>query len=132
MVYITVLSIKFTPILQVKMIYLFVHFNEYTRCQIFLNFFTHLDFLFYGFIYLSYLSIHLLCNLKLGVPYLLLIYGPYLVQHIFLLVKKCKCPGLVWLSGLSASLKTKGSLVRFPVRAHAWSPVGAGREAPTH
>ena len=27
---------------------------------------------------------------------------------------------LVWLSGLSASLRTKGSLVRFPVRAHAW------------
>ena len=27
---------------------------------------------------------------------------------------------LVWLSGLSASLQTKGSLVLFPVRAHAW------------
>ena len=39
-----------------------------------------------------------------------------------------KEPWLVWLSGLSASLQTKGSLVRFPVRAHAWlqamSPVG--------
>ena len=38
---------------------------------------------------------------------------------------RCKCKGnshpwLVWLSGLSAGLKTKGSLVRFPVRAHAW------------
>ena len=31
-----------------------------------------------------------------------------------------KEPWLVWLSGLSASLQTKGSLVRFPVRAHAW------------
>ena len=29
-------------------------------------------------------------------------------------------PWLVWLSGLSASLWTKGSLVPFPVRAHAW------------
>ena len=29
-------------------------------------------------------------------------------------------PWLVLLSGLSASLRTKGSLVRFPVRAHAW------------
>ena len=30
---------------------------------------------------------------------------------------------LVWLSGLSTSLWTKGSLVRFPVRAHAWVAV---------
>ena len=29
-------------------------------------------------------------------------------------------PWLVWLSGLSPSLRTKRSLVRFPVRAHAW------------
>ena len=29
-------------------------------------------------------------------------------------------PWLVLLSGLSASLRTKRSLVRFPVRAHAW------------
>ena len=28
--------------------------------------------------------------------------------------------GLVWLRGLSAGLRTKGSLVRFPVRAQAW------------
>ena len=27
---------------------------------------------------------------------------------------------LVWLSGLSAGLQSKGSLVRFPVRAHTW------------
>ena len=27
---------------------------------------------------------------------------------------------LVWLSGLSAGLQTKGSLIQFPVRAHAW------------
>ena len=27
---------------------------------------------------------------------------------------------LVWLSGLSAGLQTKGLPVRFPVRAHAW------------
>ena len=29
-------------------------------------------------------------------------------------------PWLVWLSGLSTSLQTKGWLVRFPVRAYAW------------
>ena len=29
-------------------------------------------------------------------------------------------PWLVWLSGLSASLRIKGLPVRFPVRAHAW------------
>ena len=29
-------------------------------------------------------------------------------------------PWLVWLSVLSAELRPKGSLVRFPVRAHAW------------
>ena len=29
-------------------------------------------------------------------------------------------PWFVWLSGLSASLKTKGSPVQFPVEAHAW------------
>ena len=29
-------------------------------------------------------------------------------------------PWLVWLSGLRANLWTKESLVRFPVRAHAW------------
>ena len=27
---------------------------------------------------------------------------------------------MVWLSGWSANLRAKGSLVRFPVRAHAW------------
>ena len=42
--------------------------------------------------------------------------------------KNCRCigdgkrntPWLVWLSGLSASLRTKGSQVQFPVRAHVW------------
>ena len=29
-------------------------------------------------------------------------------------------PWLVWLSGLSTGLRTKGSLVQFPIRAHAW------------
>ena len=29
-------------------------------------------------------------------------------------------PWLVWLSGLSVGLRTIGSLVQFPVRAHAW------------
>ena len=35
------------------------------------------------------------------------------------LIKYLREPWLVWLSGLSASLKTKGSPVRFQVRAHA-------------
>ena len=45
-------------------------------------------------------------------------------------------PWLVWLSGLSASLWTKGSLVWFPVSEYAWvwvrSPVGDAQEATTH
>ena len=45
-------------------------------------------------------------------------------------------PWLVWLSGLNADLRTKGSLVRFPVGAHAWVvgqvPTGGEREATTH
>ena len=35
-------------------------------------------------------------------------------------LKMDKRPWLVWLSGLSDSLGTKGSLVGLPVRAHAW------------
>ena len=35
-------------------------------------------------------------------------------------LKMKRVPWLVWLSGLSAGLQTKGSLVPFPVRAHAW------------
>ena len=31
-----------------------------------------------------------------------------------------KLSWLVWLSELSAAQRTKGSLVQFPVRAHAW------------
>ena len=34
--------------------------------------------------------------------------------------EKKKLPWLMWLSGLSAGLRTKGSLVQFPIRAHAW------------
>ena len=45
-------------------------------------------------------------------------------------------PWLVWFSGLSASLWTKGLPVQFPVRAHAWlwarSPDGGVWEATTH
>ena len=45
-------------------------------------------------------------------------YHIYSKQEIKL---KIKCqPQLVWLSGLSASQQTERSLVRFPVRAHAW------------
>ena len=47
------------------------------------------------------------------------------VECIGLKSFKCKeklqeYPQLVCLSGLSAGLGTKGSLVRFPVRAHVW------------
>ena len=35
-------------------------------------------------------------------------------------IKSTNWPWLVWLSGLSAGLRTKGLLVQFPVRAHAW------------
>ena len=35
-------------------------------------------------------------------------------------MKKSFLHWLVWLSGLSASLQTKGSLVQFPGKAHAW------------
>ena len=43
------------------------------------------------------------------------------VRIFFFLIKGSpKDPWLVWLGGLSAGLRTKRSLVRFPVRAHAW------------
>ena len=38
----------------------------------------------------------------------------------FLIKKRLVLPWLVWFSGFSASLWTIGSLVRFPVRGHAW------------
>ena len=41
-------------------------------------------------------------------------------QKVPIQSKISKEPWLVWLSGLRASLQTKGSQVRFPVRAQAW------------
>ena len=38
----------------------------------------------------------------------------HLYEKVFIL------PWLVWLSGFSTNLQTKGLLVRFPVRTHAW------------
>ena len=38
---------------------------------------------------------------------------------------------LVWLSGLSASLRTKGSLVRFLLRARAWTAGQVPGKGPT-
>ena len=35
--------------------------------------------------------------------------------------KKQEGPWLVWLSGLSAGLQSKGLPAQFPVRAHAWA-----------
>ena len=47
-----------------------------------------------------------------------------------------KEPWLVWLSGLSAGLRTKGLPVRFPLRAHAWVavqvPSGGGGARGSH
>ena len=45
-------------------------------------------------------------------------YSSYLdLQSIY---SRAPEPWLVWLSGLSASLRTKRLPVQFPVRAHAW------------
>ena len=44
----------------------------------------------------------------------------FLIFEILLNLVKQVLPWLVWLSGLGAGLRTKVSLVRFPVRAHAW------------
>ena len=35
-------------------------------------------------------------------------------------------PWLVWLSGLSAGLRSKGPLVQFLVRARTWAAAGPG------
>ena len=45
----------------------------------------------------------------------------YILKVVYLLLdmKKYFLPWLLWLSGLSIHLQTKGSPVRFPVRAHA-------------
>ena len=60
------------------------------------------------------------------------------MKACFLTYKIRKLPWLVWLSGLSTGLETKGSLVRFLVRSHAWVAGwvpgvpggGAGRRQP--
>ena len=44
----------------------------------------------------------------------------YFLHGIFVRMKWSSQPWLVWFSGLSAGLRSKGSSVRFPVRAHAW------------
>ena len=43
--------------------------------------------------------------------------------HIYLgrnVLEILNLPWLMWLSGLSASLQTKGLLVQFPIKTHAW------------
>ena len=61
---------------------------------------------------------------------------PLLVAATRQMHRKVSEPWLEWLNGLSAGLRTKGSLDHFPVRAHAWvvggSPVGGAQEATTH
>ena len=61
----------------------------------------------------------------------------YFVLYLFFLKRAVFLqPKLVWLSGLSTGLQTKGSLIRFPVRAQSglWakSPVGSVWETTTH
>ena len=41
-------------------------------------------------------------------------------SSVFIYLQTKERPWLVWLSGLRASLRIKGSPVQFPVRAHAW------------
>ena len=43
-----------------------------------------------------------------------------LIQETLKILKKLWLPWLVWFSGLGAGLQTEGSLVLFPVSAHAW------------
>ena len=42
------------------------------------------------------------------------------IRHTKIAYIRVVVPCLVWLSGLSACLRTKGLTVRFPVTAHAW------------
>ena len=46
--------------------------------------------------------------------------SPEINPYLYSQLKFDRGPWLVWLSGLSASLWTKGLLVWFPVRVHAW------------
>ena len=57
-------------------------------------------------------------------------------SQVPIIVYKDFWPWLVWLSELSAGLRTKGSPVQLPVRAHAWVagqvPSRGAQEATTH
>ena len=47
--------------------------------------------------------------------------GSWQIQSLDMHLSKLReQPQLVWLSGLSAGLWTRGSPIQFPVRAHAW------------
>ena len=54
----------------------------------------------------------------------------YMKEINYFFIKPDSRPGQWWLSGLSASLRTKDLLVWFPVRAHAWV-VGQVPSTPT-
>ena len=69
--------------------------------------------------------IHILGNCQCVNSYTLAImfyinFPASILEYFCDVLKNCFSPWLVWLSGLSAGLQTKGSLVQFPVRAHAW------------
>ena len=61
---------------------------------------------------------HILSIKKLIIIHSILIKCTYILKHP--IYQSILSPWLVWLSGLSAGLRIKGSPVRFPVRAHAW------------
>ena len=76
-------------------------------------------------------SSHVACSLDINsgnrdgsATAILLIFLRMMVAKTFLytlqFIRSTFVPWLVWLSGLSVGLQTKGSPVRFQVRAHAW------------
>ena len=57
------------------------------------------------------------CKFHVKYKRIMKILWSYMIKGLFIWDKK---PWLMWLSALSAGLQTKGLLVHFPARAHAW------------
>ena len=68
----------------------------------------------------SYCCLHLLREVPIHLLLVLNIFKRLKSILLFQNIFDKNFPWLVWLSGLNAGLQTKGSLVRFPVRAHTW------------
>ena len=102
--------------------------------MVFNTFLTHISYTQIFFYYMQLTEINIpnsfiICNghLSISIEILLLkslfrelIYSFKVVVPYCISKKSWKLPWLVWLSGLSAFLGTKGLLVPFPVKAHAW------------